>query len=351
MAGGKYGRLIKPLSDGLMKWDAGQRPLAIGPGNANPKILLRGRDHLEGLRLNLSWGMHTGIGEWHDGMDPHVHPYPECLVFVGLDSANVNYLGAELSCSLGEEQETYTFNEPTAIVLPAGVPHGPIVTKRMYSPRGFGSWTVELSSTPDITWMGKAAANVSAEQRKQAPEGLRFAPSDKIVRTEPSPSTGKYAHLIKPLKQGIIIERRTYNSSRFASDEAPSPREGEKPGPGNSDHLVWMTGKDLEGIDASIFWGFSSQPGIWRRGVGAHVHPFDEVLAYVGIDPNDINYLGAEIELDMGEEHERHFIDKPTAVVCPAGKPHMPQTTRWVDRPFGFFAVCLSGGHETKAFD
>jgi len=53
--------------------------------------------------------------------------------------------------------------------------------------------------------------------------------------------------------------------------------------------------------------------------------------------------LGAEIEIDMGQEHERHIIDKPTAVVWPAGTPHTSQVTRWVDKPFAFFAVSLSG--------
>ena len=100
------------------------------------EIRLNGRDHLEGLNLNFSWGVHTGLGDWHAGMDPHIHPYPEVLLFVGLDTANVNYLGAEVNCCLGEEQETYTFNEPTAIVIPAGLPHGPIHHNANVQPPG-----------------------------------------------------------------------------------------------------------------------------------------------------------------------------------------------------------------------
>ena len=37
--------------------------------------------------------------------------------------------------------------------------------------------------------------------------------------------------------------------------------------------------------------------------------------------------------------------------VCPAGPPHAPLVTRWVDKPFAFFAVTLSGGHETEVID
>jgi hypothetical protein len=352
MAIKQYEHLIKPLSIGATDWEEGT--FGIGPGNARREIQLNGRDHLEGLNLNLSWGVHSSPGDWHAGLDPHVHPYPEVLLFVGLDTANVNYLGAEIDCCLGAEQETYTFNEPTVIVVPAGLPHGPITTKRVFSPRGFGFWAVELNSVPDITWLGEGVSTLSAEQRNTVPDGLKLAADEKILRNKPIPATGKYAHLVKPLKSAILIERGKMNLSRFTAEERAEQekkaRPGEKPGPGNTDHLTWMRGKELEGANVNIFWGFASQPGIWRRGVGAHVHPADEVLVYLGVDP-EVNDLGAEIELDLGKEHGKHIINKPSIVICPAGIPHLPQVTRWVDKPFAFLAVCLSGEHETRAFD
>ncbi len=351
MATKKYEHLIKPLSLGLVNWD--EAAMVIGPGNARKEVRLNGRDHLEGLNLNFSWGVHNGLGDWHAGMDPHIHPYPELLLFVGLDTANVNYLGAQVDCCLGAEQETYTFDEPTVIVVPAGLPHGPITTRRLYSPRGFGFWAVELNSVSDITWLGEGVSRLPAEQRKGAPEGLRFAAAEEILSNKPIQATGKYAHLVKPLRSGLLIERGKLNPSRFTREQSARQEErtiGEKPGPGNADHLTWFGGKDLEGTNVSFFWGFCSRPGIWRRGAGAHVHPADEVLVYVGIDP-EIEYLGAEIEIDMGKEHERHIIDQPTVVICPAGTPHMPQVSRWVDRPFAFFAASLSGEHETNPVD
>ena len=350
----KYEHFIKPLNIGLTNWDDAA-PM-IGPGNAAREFRLNGRDHLEGLNLNFSGGAHTGLGDWHAGLDPHVHPYPECLLFVGLDTANVTYLGAEIDCCLGAEQETYTFNEPTAIVIPAGLPHGPIATKRMYSPRGFGFWAVELNSVSEITWLGEGVSSLSAEQRKAAPKGLSFAEPEKALRNKPTQATGKYAHLVKSLRSGLLFERGQYSRSRFtpeqlAQNEERMKKTGEKPGPGSADHLIMMGGKDLEGLNASIFWGFCSQPGIWRRGTGSHIHPTDEVLIYVGTDPNKVDYLGAEIEIDLGEEHERHLINKPAVVICPAGLPHTPQVTRWVDKPFAYFAISLSGERETESFD
>lgn len=358
----RYGHLIKQLSIGAMNWNDAQREpgqlnsLVIGPGNARQEITLNGRDHLEGLNLNFSWGIHYELGDWHVGLDPHVHPYPECLLFVGLDTANVKYLGAEIECCLGAEQEIYTFDVPTVIVIPAGVPHGPISTKRIYSPRGFGFCAVELNSVPEMTWLGKSISSLSDEQRKAIPEGMKFAAKENVLQNKSVPATGKYDHLVKSLKSYVLIERGRYSASKFtaeqlAEQEERSRQTGEKLGPGNADHLAWMSGEDLEGLNANIIWGFCSQPGIARRGVGAHVHAVDEILVYLGMDTDSMDSLGAEIEIDMGQEHERHLIDKPSVIVCPAGTPHMPQVTRWVDRPFAFFAVSLSGEHKAEVID
>jgi hypothetical protein len=336
MATGKYEHLIKPLSIGAMDWEkkAQGRPgeSAIGPGNAKKEVWLNGRDHLEGLSFNFSWGMHTTLGDWHAGLKPHVHSYPECLFFVGLDTANINYLGAEIEFCLGDERETYTFNEPTAIVIPAGMPHGPIATRRLFSPRGFGFYATALSAVFDINWL--------AGNRPDA---------------KPVPSTGKYAHLIKSLKSGLMTQRRKLNSSRLTpaqliQREEMQKKTGYRPGPGNADHLTWMYGEDLEKLNVNIAWGFCSQPGIWHRGVGAHAHSADEVLIFLGTDPDNTDYLGAEIEIDLGKEHERYLFDKPSAVVCPAGLPHAPVVTRWVDKPFAFLLINLAGD-ETVSFE
>ena len=325
----KSGHLIKLLRIGAIDSEEKKRqrqPGAsiAGPGNAKKEIWLNGRDHLEGLNFNFSWGVHNSLGEWHTGRNPHSHSYPECLFFVGLDTANVNYLGAEIECCLGEEQETYTFNEPTVVIAPAGFPHGPIVTNRLFSPKGFGFFAAGLAAVFDIAWS-----------------------DDKGPSAKPVQSTGKYAHLVKSLKPGVITERGKFNPSRLTPEQLAKREEmqkatGFKAGPGNPDHLTWMYGTDLGGMNVNIAWGFCSQPGIWQRGVGAHVHPADEVLMFLGADPDNADDLGAEIEVYLGNEHERYCFDRSSAVVCPAGLPHGPIVTRWVDRPFAFLSVNLA---------
>ena len=367
MAKRKYEHLVKPLSVGGMGMEVAQKPegpkgaFANGPGNADSLVWLNGRDHLEGLNLNFTWGFYSGLGDWHSGQDPHIHPYPECLVFVGLDSANINYLGAEIDICLGEEQETYTLSEPSIVTIPAGFPHCPLITKRVWSPKGFGFYLASLGAVPETSWMGEgvSAETMNAMQEAAVKSGMKMGMksnvAEKRLKKNPTKATGKYSHLIKPLKSGLVIERGKMVLDRMTSEQRiqfdEMTKKGQSLGPGNADHLAWLYGKDLEGLDINLTWGFYSKPGIWHRGVGAHSHPVDEVLVFVGLDPTDINYLGAKIEIDMGKEHERYIFDKPTVVICPAGLPHNPVVVRWVDKPYSFYLIALGGEHETTVVD
>ena len=327
-----YDHLIKPLSTGeLLKAGVspGQSIFTERPGIAAQTIRMNGRDHLEGMDLSFTWSVHNEIGPWQTNSQLHVHPYPEVHWFVGLDTANVNYLGAEVEICLGEKQETYTFSEPTVVVIPAGLPHGPTVTKRIYSPKGFGFYLAALNSS-----FQKKMLNAPAS---------------------PAKTNGTYANLVKPLKDGILIKRSKLNMARVTTAEAGAGGNGNPPkmtlGPGNADHLAWLYGTDLEGLNINMDWGFFSSPGLWHRGVGAHIHPVDEVLVFAGTDPTNMDYLGAEIEIDLGNEHERHYVNKPSVIICPAGLPHAPIVTQWVDQPFAFFSINLSGEPNMKFVD
>jgi hypothetical protein len=320
MTEGKYDRLIKPLSAGIMHLEEPQKQAILGPGSSTQEIWLNGPDHLEGMKLNFSWGIHNTLGDWHAGAKAHTHSYPECLFFVGLDSANVNYLGAEIECRAGLDPAACTFNDPTVLVIPAGCPHGPITTKRVFSPKGFGFFAVALNPTFDINWVD--------------PNNLPL-----------NPSTEKTPRMIS-LKSGVVTERRKTNRARFTWQQLVQRDElehaGVKAGPGNADHMVWMNGNDLGFLNVNVSWGFCSSPGIWQRGFNTHSHPDDEILILMGMDPDNADYLGAEIEIDLGQNHERHIISKPSAIICPAGLPHAPIVTRWVDNPFAFILINLA---------
>jgi hypothetical protein len=228
-------------------------------------------------------------------------------------------LGAEISIELGEEREKHMFDKPMLVLIPKGTPHGPVTVGRVDVP--FVHYTIGLA--PEY----KAAS---------LPKG-------------PSSAGSKHAHLIKPLR--TAVERKADGSGMGYErivDENGILRPSERGiGPGNGDQIVWLFGNNLEGMDVNFTWGLYSKCGKWHRGGEAHTHPEAEILCFVGLDPNDMNYLGAELELGMGKDYERHIFNKPTVVICPQGFPHLPLITRWVDKPYGFFVICLSGNHDS----
>jgi hypothetical protein len=350
MAKRKYEHLLKPLNIATMPQMVLDGGGFKNTGNADSIYWLNGKQHLEGLELNFSWGFYTGLGDWHSGMDPHTHPYPEALVFVGQDPDNVEYLGAEIDFALGEELEVHTFDKPTAVIAPAGFAHCPLITKNVTNPIGYSFMIFSLGADPTTTWMGDSMTEKQRQQMTQARGGSAMAMESsfaaKRIKSTPEFFTHghKYDHLVKPLK--------LFTPSL---DKLTPAEKVMKPGPGNTDHLMWMYGKDLEGMPLNFTWGFYKNPGVWHRGPGnsdgAHVHPADEVLVFVGTDPSNIDYLGAEISIDMGPEHERYVFDKPTAVICPGGVQHNPVIARYVDRPYAFFVIGLSSEHETAYVD
>ncbi len=355
MTTGKYQHLIKPLKMAAMP---GAEQFFKNTGNADINRWLNGRDHLEGVELNFSWGFYTGLGDWHPGMDPHVHPYPECLVFVGLDPDRPEYLGAELQYCLGKELEIHTFDKPSVIAAPGGFLHCPSVTLDVTSPVGYSFFIISLGANPTTRWLGDGISEEQMKRMQPDPDSGVKAPMDSSfgkkryhISEETVSHGNKNAHYIKPMMPNTMTAGSP--AEEDAAEYGEMFSDGRKPGPGLSENAVWKFGKDLEGMDLNFCWSIHKNTGLWVRGPGrgAHVHPHDEVLVFAGTEPSDIDYLGAEIQIDIGAEHERHIITEPTAVVLPAGTPHSPIVTRWVDKPFGVLMMSLGARHETTYID
>ena len=69
-----------------------------------------------------------------DPTKPHTHPQPEILFFLGVDTNDLSQLGGEVECSLGEEMEKHIITRPTAVVVPAGLPHNPLTITKVDKP-------------------------------------------------------------------------------------------------------------------------------------------------------------------------------------------------------------------------
>ena len=307
----EFAHFVKPLT--VQKGPAGLYP--------EPRVWMDA-NNLEGFNAHFSYGFITSPGVCHPMEGALVHPYDECLVFAGFAEGDILSLGAEISIEIGEEREEHVFDQPTVVLIPKGTPHGPVKVRRVDNP------------------IVHYAFGLGPEYKAQT------IPTGDLS----SKTTGtKYSHLIKRLIT-TIVENSDESGMGYGSviDEQGVMRPAERGvGPGNGDQIVWMYGKDLEGFDVNFTWGLYSRCGKWHRGGEAHTHPEEEVLVFVGLDPDAIDYLGAELEIGMGPDYERHIFNTPTVAICPQGFPHLPLITRWVDKPYGFFVLCLSGDHDS----
>jgi hypothetical protein len=72
-------------------------------------------------------------------------------------------------------------------------------------------------------------------------------------------------------------------------------------------------------------------------GVKPHTHPFPEMIAFFGTNPDDIHDLCGEIELWI--DGEQHIITKSFVAFIPAGVVHCPLKIRRIDRPIFHFTA------------
>lgn len=101
------------------------------------------------------------------------------------------------------------------------------------------------------------------------------------------------------------------------------------------------------GMDVIIEYGTYWSAG--KMGKEPHVphkHDFNQVLYWFSGNTNDMSDLGAEVELFLGEENERHILTASTAVAVPAGMPHMPANVLRMDHRFIFMTVSVAGKYE-----
>lgn len=82
-----------------------------------------------------------------------------------------------------------------------------------------------------------------------------------------------------------------------------------------------------------------------------HAHDVDEIFFVFGSNPKNYFEFSAEIEIMMGEEQERHIVDKTTIIYIPAGILHCPINILKVDKPFQWMHVLFQGKYQISETD
>ncbi len=105
--------------------------------------------------------------------------------------------------------------------------------------------------------------------------------------------------------------------------------------------MVFCDGDIIEGCHffSAMLMGESATK---IAGHGPHKHRDPEVLVALGTDPDHPHELGAEYEVFMGPEMEKHVVNKPSLVFIPGNFIHCPFRVTKVTRPFIFIEAQYS---------
>ena len=117
----------------------------------------------------------------------------------------------------------------------------------------------------------------------------------------------------------------------------------EKEMPDSHYQALKMSSVSLEGLNAHIQYGFCFEPGEKGKETGAsYIHDFDTTLLFIGLDTDDLTKLGAEVELCLGTEKEKHRFDQASVVAVPKGTPYFPFNVKKVHSPFMLMQISLT---------
>jgi hypothetical protein len=251
-----------------------------------------------GLDFHVQYGTYLAAGSMRTGPNAsHRHDFDQVMVWIGTDTGDMGDLGAEVEVCLGEEWEKYMVTTSSSLAVPRGMPHFPAIINRME--RRF--IYMEVSCAPD---------------NKETP-----APFDKKT-FDSAPVMGWTGKYRKHFVETAFIRKGPWHYGQKNQDDS-----------GGS--LAFITNNNV-GFEFLIMCE-SIKKAPYRFGPlpdMPHAHTKPEILFFIGTDTNDLSSLGAEAEIHLGREMERHVIKEPCAVVIPKGLFHNPLIITKIDRPF-----------------
>lgn len=94
-------------------------------------------------------------------------------------------------------------------------------------------------------------------------------------------------------------------------------------------------------LDAPLSMSYHCVTKPYKMRTPTHSHDSWEFLYFIGGNPENIKDFGAEVEIYMGKEQEKHIINKTTIISIPPGLLHCPMAFNKVERPIIWGIIAL----------
>lgn len=207
----------------------------------------------------------------------HAHDFHQFINWFAADPKNIGDMQAEAYICLGQEQEKHIINRPVVQNLVPGLAHCP------------GGW---LRVDKPVFHLDIFFAGEWVKKDVSIPAG----------KTEAGTKYGK--HLmdapIGMAKMGPQLPTLNFNAAEYGIDAG------------------WIVVPVLEPVKMHPI---------------PHKHDFHQFLCILGSNPENLAEFDAEVEVNLGEEGEKHLITSPTVIHITPGLVHCPLHYRKVNKP------------------
>ena len=125
MAGSEYDKYVvaKPAYEVIPKDEV---------KNRIPAMTLMSGKLVPGAKMYIEAGWILGMPEPNPNIGEHVHDYDEIVIHLGMDPGNQEDLGGEIEIMMNGEP--ITIDSTSAIYIPKGLKHGPLIIRRVDRP-------------------------------------------------------------------------------------------------------------------------------------------------------------------------------------------------------------------------
>jgi len=257
----------------------------------------------------------------HDAPEKHSGEI-ETLIHLGNNQDDPMDLGADIDFFLGKGKwlEHYAFNKSTAVYLADGMWHCPWKVKKI---RTEMTWVnVRIGKSAQGGMPGGAPGGAQGGAPAGAPGGAQAgAPA---MASEEGLSEAERA---KAKTSGYIFDK--YLLSGVPKD-MKDPKGGK-----------WIAYTDCTKIAGGaliriIRYNPKEAP---YSVIDSQTHEYGSLFIFLGTDLKDCTDLGAEVELSIGPEKEKHTINKSAIVYVPADTAHGPFKVTKAGKPFNFLEI------------
>jgi quercetin dioxygenase-like cupin family protein len=270
----------------------------------SPAMTLMSRKQVPEAGHYIEVGWVYGIPEPNPGINEHVHEHDEIVIYWGGSHESPQVLGGEIEFHVGGQP--ITFNTTTAIYIPAGTPHAPVIWKKFTSPHLQMAMMLGAGSAP-LAWGDSG----NADNKKTLP-----------------------------------VKKNTFDYEQYAVRSPLREAGAEFISGRTSPTMTCMSGVQVPGVKYYIEFGWTfGLPVSKTAGAGmpemAH-NNYDEIVLHIGGDPAHPEELGGEVEFYVGGQ--ALTFDTTSALFIPRGLRHGPLRLKEYRKPHIVMAIMCGAG-------